>query len=87
MYGYISGFITVKGSVLASRGQGAGAKEAETVNRIASRQDYRAPNVNSTEIEKPRFKSLHGHFQKQRDIWKCSFQLSFETDANSFIKP
>lgn len=27
------------------------------------------------------------HFQKQKDIGKCSFQLSFEMDANPFIKP
>lgn len=27
------------------------------------------------------------HFQKQKDIWKCSFQLCLQMDANPFIKP
>lgn len=27
------------------------------------------------------------HFQKQKDIWKCSFQLWLQMDANPFIKP
>lgn len=45
------------------------------------------PKVNSAEIKKPCFKSFYRYFQKQKDIWKCSFQLSFEMNANSSKKP
>lgn len=56
-------------------------------HRWAGNRESPGPKVNSAEATKHPVLNRARHFQKQKDIWKCSFQLSFDMDANPFVKP